>query len=314
MAGRGVAAADYDNDGIQEVFVSNYRLQRNFLWDYQEKKLINTAGLQNIEGEEVDGYFGHSIGASWGDYDNDGDLDLFVANLAHPRFLDFSEKSVLYRNDGKMIKEIGDFRVEYYQFTDVTKQAGIKYDELHAEPNWFDADNDGDLDLFITTVYDNEGSYLYENMGNGEFQDITWLADARVLNSYTSAIGDIDNDGLLDIVTSTNGNVIVLHNTTKTGNKSLQVKPFWNKDNKPDLVFKKEWVSTIPNSPVIGARVTLRLKRQDGSSRQIVRELSCGQGSMSQNSQFLHFGIAGDIPLKFELDFGNMTVKEIYLQ
>ncbi|MEF3693928.1 MAG: VCBS repeat-containing protein, partial [Candidatus Cloacimonadota bacterium] len=117
LAGRGVAPADFDNDGTQEILVTNYRLTRNFFWKMSGDRYMDIAALSGVQGSWSDGYYGHSIGADWGDYDNDGDLDLFVANLAHPRFLDFSDISALYRNDGMSFRVIEADTLHYWQFT-----------------------------------------------------------------------------------------------------------------------------------------------------------------------------------------------------
>ncbi|MDD4309345.1 MAG: VCBS repeat-containing protein, partial [Candidatus Cloacimonetes bacterium] len=214
QAGRGVAPADFDNDGKQEILVTNYRLNRNFCWKQVDSLFVDMAALYGLTGSFKQGYYGHSIGADWGDYDNDGDLDLFVANLAHPRYIDISDKSMLLRNDGLAYRIVEQDTVYYWQFTDVTTQAGISYDELHADPLFIDADNDGFLDLFVTSVYENDRSYLYRNNGNGTFSDITWLAGARVYNGWGNASADLDRDGFPDIVVGSGNGVRILHNKT----------------------------------------------------------------------------------------------------
>ncbi|MEA1971853.1 MAG: VCBS repeat-containing protein [Candidatus Cloacimonadota bacterium] len=314
QAGRGVAPADYDNDGIQEIFVTNYRLNQNFLLDFQDSIFVNVAGLCQMDGEEVEGYFAHSIGASWGDYDNDGDLDLFCANLAHPRYINFSEKSVLYRNDGKVSEVIDGETIEYHKFRNVTEEAGIKYDELHSEPNWFDADNDGDLDLFITSIYKNERSYLYENLGDGKFKDITWLSNSRVLNGWGTATSDLNNDGFVDLCIGSSSGFTILKNVSDIDNASIQLKPFWDNENKVTFEFKSNWTDTLNNTPAFGSKIILTYKTFKGKFLRQIRELSCGHGTNSQNSQFLHFGIGHGKALKAELMFGNQIVKEYYFK
>jgi hypothetical protein len=290
QAGRGVAPADFDNDGEQEIYVTNYRLDRNFLWDRQDTTFTDIAALNGLQGILKQGYYGHSIGADWGDFDNDGDLDLFIANLAHPRYITISDISMLLRNDGERVRVIEGDTIRYWQFTDVTQKADITYDELHSDPLWFDADNDGWLDLFITSVYENDRSYLYHNNGNGTFTDITWLAGARVYNGWGNACADFDQDGNLDLVVGSGNGTQVLHNKTRSDNRSISLKPVWEKG-KVVLLSSSAEYAKHPNSPAYGTRVILTLKNADGRISQLIRELSSAKGTTSQTEQVLHFGI-----------------------
>lgn len=300
LAGRGVAPADFDNDGEQEIYVTNYRLDRNFLWDRQDTTFVDTAALNGLQGILKKGYYGHSIGADWGDFDNDGDLDLFVANLAHPRYIDISDKSMLLRNDGLVEKVIEGDTIRYRQFTDVTSQAGITYDELHSDPLWFDADNDGFLDLFITSVYENDRSYLYHNNCDGTFTDITWLAGVRVYNGWGNAIADFNHDGKLDLVVGSGNGTKVFLNQTETSNKSMIFKPVWD-NGKVSLISSYPAMKTNPNSPAYGTRVILTLKTTKGKHFKLIRELSSAKGTTSQNDQVLHFGLGKNKVVKFEI-------------
>jgi hypothetical protein len=291
QAGRGVAPADFDNDGKQEILVTNYRLNRNYCWKQVNDTLfVDIAPMYGLTGTYKQGYYGHSIGADWGDYDNDGDLDLFVANLAHPRFLDISDKSMLLRNDGLSYRVVEGDSIYYWQFTDVTASAGITYDELHSDPLFFDADNDGYLDLFITSVYENDRSYLYRNNGDGTFSDVTWLAGARVFNGWGNACGDLDRDGLLDLVVGRGNGAKILHNITQTVNQSITIKPIWA----DDVVILESNIARfkdVPQSPAFGTRVTVKLKNPQGHEYQLMRELSSAKGTASQNAAELHYGI-----------------------
>lgn len=290
QAGRGVAPADFDNDGRQEILVTNYRLNRNFCWKQADSVMVDVAALYGLSGTFKQGYYGHSIGADWGDFDNDGDLDLFIANLAHPRYLDISDKSQFLRNDGLACRIVEGDSVYYWQFTDITASAGISYDELHSDPLFFDADNDGWLDIFITSVYENDRSYLYHNNGDGSFTDITWLSGARVYNGWGSASGDLDRDGLPDLVVGSGNGSKILHNNTITKNRSLWVKPVW----KADSVYLADSVAefaSLPQSPAFGTRVIVLLKNPKGKEYRLIRELSSAKGTASQNASELHFGL-----------------------
>ena len=127
-------------------------------------------------------------GAGFADYDNDGDLDLYVVNIPGPLTAKVTAKSpgnVLYRNNGDA------------SFTDVTKQAGVGDQGYGMGCVFGDYDNDGDLDLYVTNYGPN---VLYRNNGDGTFTDVTEQAgvgDARW--STGSAFGDFDNDGDLDL-------------------------------------------------------------------------------------------------------------------
>lgn len=273
QAGRGVNWGDYDSDGDLDIFVSNYRLQENFLWENQgDGRFINQALRRGVAGVERDGWWGHTIGSEWGDYDSDGDLDLICCNLAHPRYIQFSNRTMLLENSGPP-----DFR-----FRDRRAEAGIRYDETHSDPGWGDLDKDGDLDLYITSVYENRGSFLYENLGSGKFKDITWLAGVRVFNGWGCAFCDYDLDGDLDIVVGSGSGVHLFKNR---GNLN-------------------HWLSVkvrgrISNRAGIGTRVRAR----QGERTQL-REVQGGKGTTSQHSltQFFGFGEFGE-PIRLEVHF-----------
>ncbi len=314
QAGRGVAPADYDNDGVQEILVCNYRLDRNFLFDYNPntKKVTDIAALEGLAGNNVDGWYGHTIGAAWGDYDNDGDLDLFMCNLAHPRYIEFSDISMLLRNDGRTSRTIDGKTIEYTQFTDVTKDAGITYDELHSDPNWFDADNDGDLDLFMPSIYQNDRSYLYRNNGDGTFTDITWLSGCRTYNGWGNAVADVDLDGRLDLCVGSGSGVRLFRNVTRNNNRSIFIKPFWNEE-KPSIVSRDGWRRYMPNTPAWGARIELVYESNDYpvGERLIIREFSSVKGTTSQDSQFIHFGFQQGTLKEIRLLNGDRVINRI---
>jgi len=261
--GRGVAWADYNDDGYQDIYVANYRLNQNFLWENNgDGTFTNVAPDLGVEGDLVLGYYGHSIGADWGDIDNDGDLDLFVANLAHPRFITFSDISKLYINTGP----------PNYNFQDVQVQTrGIAYEETHSDPSFADYDNDGDLDLFITSVYEDRPTFLYRNDGDGSFTDVTDAVGTVTDNGWGAAWSDYDNDGFMDLaVGSGNG---------------TKFKLFGNGGNHNNW-FMARLQGTTSNSFGIGARVML-----ESNGTTYIREINAGKGTTSQGLIGAHFGL-----------------------
>lgn len=274
-AGRGVNWGDFDNDGDADIYVSNYRLQENFLWrNNGDGTFTNVASLRGVAGDEVDGWWGHTIGASWADYDNDGDLDLITANLAHPRYIEFSNKTRLYENLGP----------PEWNFVDRREAAGIKFEETHSDPAWADIDNDGDLDLYLTCVYEGRRSFLYENLGDGTFRDITMLAGVRVFNGWGCAFSDFDGDGDMDLFVASGSGVHLFENGGND-NHYLRIK----------VKGKRT------NSRGVGARITVS---QGG--RVQIREVQGGKGTTSQNSSIQHFGFGDDrSPASVEVRFSN---------
>ncbi len=273
LAGRGVNWGDYDDDGYQDCYVSNYRLCEDFLWhNLKDGRFENVAGQEGVSGDEVSGWYGHTIGSTWGDYDNDGDLDLFTADLAHPRYIEFSNRSRLYQNLGPKASP---------RFTDRRADAGIRYEETHSDPAWADVDNDGDLDLYVTSIYEGRRSFLYENKGfaskpdiakrRATFSEVTWLSGTRCYNGWGCAFSDFDNDGDVDLVVGSGSGVKLFRNDTENGNNWLKVKV----------------VGTKANRAGIGCRVTV-IER---NKRRQMREVEGGKGTMSQNSLTQLFGL-----------------------
>jgi tetratricopeptide (TPR) repeat protein len=260
-AGRGVNWGDYDSDGDLDVYVSNYRLQENFLYrNNGDGTFTNVAAELGVAGDEADGWWGHTIGSEWGDYDSDGDLDLVTANLAHPRYIEFSNKTMLYENTGP----------PEWLFVDRRERAGIKYDETHSDPSWGDIDSDGDLDLFITSIYEGRRSFLYENVGGGRFVEITWLAGVRAFNGWGCAFSDFDNDGDLDLFVAS-GSGCHLYRNDGNKNRWLEVKVVGGEKS---------------NRAGIGTRVMVRQGK-----RVQIREVQGGKGTTSQHSLVQFFGL-----------------------
>lgn len=287
MCGRGVSWGDYDNDGDSDIYVSNYRLDPNLLWNNNgDGTFTNLAAVKGAEGYETEGAYGHTIGSEWGDYDNDGDLDLFVSNLAHPRYIGYSDKSMLLENQGP----------PDYKFIDRFGKAGIRFEETSAEPSIADYDNDGFADIFFTSTYKGKKSYLYKGRGDGTFTDITWLAGVRVDDGWGNAFADYDNDGDLDLAAG-GGEGLRLFRNDGNENHWLHVRVVGNGSNRAG----------------IGAMVIITPSEKTASLplfRMQIREIGGGKGSGSQHSLPAEFGLgsySGMLDVEIRFPSGKVT-------
>ncbi len=213
----GISVADYNRDGYLDIyFVVKEEASgadfstRNRLFLYDGEKYVDkTATLGNgISGftDVINTPYGYKIGASWGDYNNDGFPDLFLAN---------SGKDILLKNTGTG------------QFTDITTIAGVagKDSAQSSQGLWFDYDKDGDLDLYVSVRQDwstsnrSHANRMYENTGNDTFIDVSELTGLHDTGlTFTSLPLDIDNDGDLDLYLANDfgPNKLYMNNGDKT--------------------------------------------------------------------------------------------------
>ncbi|UCF33260.1 MAG: CRTAC1 family protein [Phycisphaerales bacterium] len=210
--GPGCAIFDYDNDGYLDIYFLNgcwlREVNDNFGRDLRGK-LFNALYHNNGDGTFTDvtkkagvGHDGYGMGASAADYDNDGDLDLYVLNYG---------PNVLYRNNGDGT------------FTDVTAKSGLGDPFWSLSAPWLDYDGDGDLDLYVANYlqydagkfrdfypaagypgplsYKAQPDHLCRNNGDGTFTDVTeetgvYFPDGRAMSAVAT---DLNDDGRLDL-------------------------------------------------------------------------------------------------------------------
>lgn len=187
---------DYNNDGNVDLYICNTRnqggeLSKNFLY----RNDGNGEFTRIMDGDIVNDTT-WSLGAAWADYDNDGNLDLFVAN--------FMEPNNLYHNNGDGT------------FTKIM-EGSIVTDSSHTySAAWSDYNNDGFQDLFVANYFyslPEENDFLYVNNGDGTFtRDTTALITLDSAASQSASWGDFNNDGNMDLYVTVNKIASVQHN------------------------------------------------------------------------------------------------------
>ena len=174
--------ADYDNDGTIDVFSATWYGQKNSL--HRQYK----GTFEKINRGAIANDLTFSETASWGDYNNDGYVDLYLANSSG------NKANNLYKNNGDGT------------FSKVTNGPHVTETKTSRSVDWFDYDNDGDLDIFVANE-GGENNTLYRNMGDGNFIAVTTgviVTDGG--DSFGSSVGDIDNDGDLDLFVANHSN------------------------------------------------------------------------------------------------------------
>lgn len=263
---RGVNWVDIDGDRDMDLFISNEEGGNELMYKNNGggyfTKVLNISPTTSG---------GDSWSSSWGDYDNDGDLDLFVANWNN-------QKSNLFKNEGN------------FNFTRITNDTIVNDPGYYACSGWGDYDNDGDLDMFVTQAYKTPNSPLKNNLyknklietGTASFEKIT---AGDVVNdpgySYGFAWADWDADGDLDIFTA------------RTYNENENNSAFLNNGNSNKWLEIK-LTGTTTNKSAIGTKVRIKAVI-NGTPRWLLREVDAQSGYCGENLD-LHFGL-GDAPV-----------------
>ena len=260
-----IAWADYDNDGYMDLYIldcgannENYLYHNN--GDGTFTRIMNGPG----SGNEV------TFGCAWGDYDNDGFLDLWVANSYGHDFL--------YHNNGNGT------------FTSITTgpivNAPVYVNQAGAA--WCDYDNDGDLDLFVPTFYQN---FLYDNNGDGTFTQNTTeiVTHDTPAESYGACWADYNNDGAMDLFVNTGW---------ANADDFLYKNILYENSGNTNHWLKFECVGVTSNRDAIGARVYAKATI-NGHTVWQMREINANStrgGESGGTSHVVHIG------------FGNATV------
>lgn len=258
---------DFDNDGKPDIFVGNDS-NPNYLYRNKGDGTFEEIGVPSGVAFSADGKEMSSMGVAVGDYDHDGNMDLFITTFAGDNY-------ILFHNDGGGI------------FTDVSYPSGVgkpTVPYLGWATFFFDYDNDGHLDLFCANghVYrEVDGAIqekyrqplqLFRNLGNGKF--IETSSEALRLPPQSArggSFGDFNNDGRLDIVVSViDGKPLLLENRSTSPGKWLRIK----------------LTGSRCNRQAVGARVKVIANglTQYGT-------VQAGGSYLSSNDPRLHFGL-----------------------
>ncbi|RKU13605.1 hypothetical protein C6502_04370 [Candidatus Poribacteria bacterium] len=265
--GLGVTCGDYDNDGRIDIYAANDTTP-NFLYrNVGDGRFVDIAPFAGAAYNEH-GVAEGGMGVDFGDYNNDGALDIFVTNFSN-------ETNTLYHNtaDGALI-----------DFTNIVGLGEVSFLKLAFGTKFFDANNDGALDLFVANghLYPTESDaleyaqtdQLFINAGEGTFVDLSeesgeYFSTKRV--GRGAAFGDYDNDGDTDIfVVNLNQEGVLLRNEGGNSHNWLMIKTVGVKSNRDG----------------IGARIEVTT-----SSHIQMKEVQAGSSYLSGHDLRLLFGL-----------------------
>jgi hypothetical protein len=274
---RGSQWVDYDLDGDLDLYVTNYFLHKDELYqnngDGTFTDVIGTKGIDVTNPGSMNEGANHGTGVDWYDYDNDGDFDLLLPQFAHPRFIGPYDHrgTTIYRNEGAPDFKFTDMVGQYNNYPGLKSDIGLELEETHAGGAWGDVNNDGLADFMMTVFYGCRYIDLYIQQEDHTFKLETFKYGFDHINTGTDIVWlDYNNDGALDLAGAKNNKFSFFVNTKFYGKSFLE------------LSLK----STSANKFAIGA-----IAKVYGEGKMFTQQVSAGRGQKMQKPYRLHFGL-----------------------
>lgn len=245
---------DYDRDGWPDLYLINDKINPNILF-----RNLGDGTFEDVSSATNTGLLMDAMTATWGDYNNDSLLDFYETNTV-------SNGTVHMQNTGGGV------------YNDVAVELGTYLLTYTWAAEWFDADNDMDLDMYVSEadpLNTNQPNYFFINDGVDENFTYSLATDSLLspdsTDAYSAASGDLDNDGALDFVVQV---------------KNPYTARIWHNNGNENHWMRIGLTGVVSNRDAIGTWIELFTAGQYQ-----MRYTVCGENYIGQNSQYEHFGL-----------------------
>jgi FG-GAP-like repeat/ASPIC and UnbV len=269
----GACWLDMDNDGDLDLFLANQAGATDAMWRNDGSAFTDVAQAAGVTGPARTKDEG-GVGCAVGDYDNDGDLDIFVPNYGHNQ---------LYRNNSNGT------------FTDVAKTLGVGIENHAVGSDWGDYDNDGDLDLSVISYVGAVGAQqpmnaLFRNDSAKGFVNVLTKDSPLNRADHASQFVDYDNDGGIDLSITDGYGPVGGH--------------FLFRNTLPDAAKKRSLSVTVLDAMGHQTRFGAEVRVVDAAGKILAtRQVLTGGGYNSQRAAPVHFGLVRLEPVRVEVTF-----------